>query len=129
MTNRITPAKRNLFVALVVLAVALVLLRPACELWFSHIGAIAGQAQSEMLAPLAGHGGIDAQCCASVSDPGSTFPLQAAPGNSQATHGLPLTGFLVAAAGTALALSRPHWLRAPPRTPQSFYLRSARILR
>ena len=129
MTSRVTPVGRNLFAVLAVLAVALVLLRPACELWFSHVGAIAGQAQSEMLAPVAGQGDADVPCCATVSDPSSTFPLQAAPGNVQATQGLALAGFFVVPTGIALALRPSRWLRAPPRTPQSFYLRSARILR
>lgn len=129
MTKRINSTGRSLFATLALVAVALVLLRPACELWFSHVGAIAGQAQSEMLATAAGHSDIDVRCCATVSDPSSTFPLQVAPGSVQATQGSSLAGFFVVATGTALALWQPHWLRAPPRTPQSFYLRSTRILR
>lgn len=129
MTSRFTPVGRSLFTALAVLAVALVLLRPACELWFSHGGAIAGPAQGEVLAPAAGQGHVDLQCCASVSDPSSTFPLQATAGGVQATQGLSPAVFFVITTGIALASRLPRWLRAPPRTPQSFYLRSARILR
>ena len=130
MTRRFTPAGRNLFAVLAVLAVALVLLRPACELWFSHVGAVAGTVQDGLLAASAGHGDAEVPCCATVSDPNSTTPLQAGLGNAtQFPQGLAAASFFIVAAGTAALLWQPRWLRAPPHTPQSFYLRSTRILR
>lgn len=123
-------ASRNPFLVLAALTVGLVLLRPACELWMAHAGAIGGTAQAEaaIAVPSASHGDADPQCCASVSDPGSDAPLLAVAGGFESPQlGLGALG-VAFVAGSIVAL-RLTPQRGPPRSVPSFHLRSARILR
>ncbi|MBI2751907.1 MAG: hypothetical protein HYX46_00080 [Betaproteobacteria bacterium] len=121
---------RGLFVALAVMAVALVLLRPACGLWSSHhFGAGAWVAEALAVGAPDENGDPSAQCCSSVSDPNLTAPLQAASGGLQASQGFAAVALLAILVIAATLPRQLHWLRAPPRSPQSFHLRSARILR
>jgi len=130
MWNRLPPVSRSLFVALAAIAVALVLLRPACGLWSSHhLGAGASVAGALAAGTPDENSDTSAQCCVSVSDPNLTAPLQAAPGGLQASQGFAAVAFFtILAIATTLARQLQR-LRAPPRSPQSYYLRSARILR
>jgi len=121
------PLSRRVFLALAALALLAVLLRPACELWFAHAGV--GSPSPAAGAPI-GHGGNPAvHCCASVSDGQQLAPLQVVSGGLRAPEGGALAALAVVVAGIAVLTRRQHWLRAPPRRPRSFYLRSARILR
>lgn len=132
MLNSSLPVRRSVFVALAAIALTLVLLRPVCDLWFAHFGAGAASAHAATLTHDATfeHGGDPAvQCCASVSDAHHLAPLQAASGSREASQGLAPAALLVILTSTAIIARPLHWLRALPRSPQSFYLRSARILR
>lgn len=121
------PLSRRVFLVLAALALLAVLLRPACELWSAH--ADVGSPSPAAGAPI-GHGGEPAdQCCASVSDGQQITPLQVVSGGLRALEGGAPAALAVVIAGIAVLTRRQHWLRAPPRRPRSFYLRSARILR
>lgn len=115
------------FAALAVVAAAVLLLRPVCELWLAHLGAAPGGTM--VVAPLESHGGGGVQCCASASDPNLTAPLQAASGGLPASLEFAVAVFIVAAVLRAALAAKVHSLRAPPPAPSSFYLRSTRILR
>ncbi|TAN51962.1 MAG: hypothetical protein EPN19_11595 [Betaproteobacteria bacterium] len=118
--------------ALALIAVTLLSLRSVCELWFTHLGGVATAVHS---ATLAGHAPLQhdvdpaAQCCASASDSSPVAPLQAAVVGPQPDQGISPALLVAVVAASAIFTRQPHWLRAPPRSPQSFYLRSARILR
>ncbi|MDH3319341.1 MAG: hypothetical protein OEO84_06580 [Betaproteobacteria bacterium] len=118
--------------ALAAIALIAVLLRPACELWFAHVGA--GAAADDVVtldtsAPLEHDGDSAMQCCATVSEAQQIAPLQAVSGSMGMAEGVAPAALLVMLVGIALFARQWHWLRAPPRRPRSFYLRSARILR
>lgn len=126
------PLRRGAFVALAAIALLAVLLRPACELWFAHVGAGAAAADAATLAAnaLSEHDSDPAaQCCASVSDADHVAPLQAVSGGVKAFGGVAPAALVAIVAGIAILTRQLHWLRSPPRRPRSFYLRSARILR
>jgi hypothetical protein len=127
MLSNFTTVRRRVFVALAALALLAVLLRPACETWFAHAGAVADAAPQVAGEPL-GHDG-NPQCCATVSDAQQMVPLLALPGGLKAAEGIAPAALAAVVIGIAVSSRRLHWLRAPPRLPESFYLRSARILR
>jgi len=125
-------ARRRLFVSLAAIALAALLLRPACELWLAHGGAgvvDSGAASLAAGASLGHEGGSATPCCASFSDSHQMSQLQAVSGRIKALGSVAPAAFLALIAGLVVLTWRPRWLRAPPRSPQSFYLRSARILR
>ena len=124
---------RRVFPALAAAALLAVLLRPACEVWFAHFGA--GGAPGGALAlsadaPIAQSGDHRAtQCCADVKDAQQIAPLHVVAGGAKPIGGVAPLALVAVLSGIALITRQPHWLRAPPRRPRSFYLRSARILR
>lgn len=131
MVNRPLTVSRAAFFALALAAVTLLSLRSVCDLWFTHLGGVATSIHATTLAPyspLQHDADPSVQCCASVSSPDATAPLQAAVFASPSSLGLAPAAW-VAVATSAVLTRQSHWLRAPPRSPQSFYLRSARILR
>jgi hypothetical protein len=126
MLHRPFAPARTAFMALAVIAAAVLLFRPVCELWLAHLGAASGG--TIVVAPLEGHGGSDVPCCVNVSDPNLAAPLQTASGGPASLEiATPL--FLLAAVLNPVLAERAHRLRAPPPAPSSFYLRSTRILR
>ena len=132
MLNSSLSVRRSVFVALAATALTLVLPRPMCDLWFAHARAGAAAAPAATFttsAPLEHPGAPAVQCCASVSDAHQIAPLQAAPGGLQPSQGLAPAALVAVLTSTAIIAQPLHWLRAPPRSPQSFYLRSARTLR
>ena len=132
MLNSSLPVRRSVFVALALLAVTLVLSRQVCDLWFTHAGAgdAVTHAQAVSASEPVEHGGHPAvQCCASVGDANLIAPLRAALGGPGASQGLAPAALLAVVADTAILARQLHWLRGGPRSPLSFYLRSARILR
>lgn len=133
MPNSSLSVRRSIFVAFAATALTLVLLRPMCDLWLAHAGAGAAAAPAATFtasAPLEHYGAPAVQCCASsVSDAHHIAPLQAAPGGLKPSQGLAPAALVAVLTSTAMIAQPLHWLRAPPRSPQSFYLRSARILR
>jgi len=123
---------RGALAALALVAAALLLLRPACDLRFAHAGAGAAPTHARTFAVSAPieHGGAPAeQCCASAGYTNLVAPLQAAPGGPVGSQGLVPAALFAVVAGTAMLARQSRWLRAPPRSPQSFYLRSTRIVR
>jgi hypothetical protein len=131
MLNRLPSARRGLFVVLAAVAVAFVLVRPVCEAWFGHAGAGTAAAHELRLAAGAPEdaGGLTLECCASIGAPSTAAASPPAGSDLPASLGLALAALLfVPAIGASFAPSvRLH--RPPPPAPQSFYLRSARILR
>lgn len=113
MLNHRSDLGRALLVALAAMAVALMLLRPACSLWNSH--------HLET-------GDSSVQCCSSVSHPDFAVPLQAAPG-LPAAQGFAAAAFIVIVISAMTFTGPLHRLRAPPRGPHSYHLRTSRILR
>ncbi len=117
---------------LALVAVTLLSLRSVCEQWFTHLGGVAAATQS---ATLAAHAPVQhdldatADCCATATDPNAVAPLQAAIAGLQLSQGLAPAALVAILTGSTIFTRQPHRLRAPPRSPQSFYLRSARILR
>jgi len=128
MLTSASPLPRRAFVALAALALLAILLRPACEAWFAHVGGAAAHADAQVVGGPLGHEG-DPQCCANVSDAQRMAPLLALPGGLKAPEGVAPAALSAVVAGIAVLTRQLHWLRAPPRLPKSFYLRSARILR
>ena len=132
MVNRAPTVPRSTFLALALVAATLLSLRSVCELWFTHFATATVAARAEIL----GSGAMlqhdvdpAVQCCVSLSDPDLTAPPPAASSGPQVPQG-PVPAVLIAVVISMAILARKsHWLRAPPRSPQSFYLRSARILR
>jgi len=123
---------RGALAALALVAVALLLLRPACDLRFAHAGAGAAPTHAQTFAVSAPieHGGAPAeQCCASAGYTNLVAPLHAASGAQEGSQGLVPAALVAVVAGTAILSRQSQWLRAPPRSPQSFYLRSTRITR
>lgn len=128
MLTSALPLPRRVFVTLAALALLAVLLRPACEAWFAHVGAASGDAVAQNTGEPPGHDD-DPQCCAHVSDAQQIVPLAALTGDLKAPEGIAPAALAVMVTGIAVSSRQLHWLRAPPRLPESFYLRSARILR
>ena len=132
MVNRSLTVPRTAFLVLALVAVTLLSLRSVCELWFTHLG---GAATTLQPATLASHASLlhdtapAAQCCDGASGSSPIAPLQAAVVGPQPGQGIAPAVLLAVVAASAILTRQPHWLRAPPRSPQSFYLRSARILR
>ncbi len=132
MLHNALSVPRKVFVALALVAAALLLLRPVCGQWIAQAGAGAGSAHAGAFAVGApiDHGGAPAaQCCANAGDSNLIAPLQAAPAAPEASQGIAPAALLAIVAGTAILSRQSQWLRAPPRSPQSFYLRSTRIVR
>ncbi|TAK48812.1 MAG: hypothetical protein EPO27_05640 [Betaproteobacteria bacterium] len=131
--NRPLSGSRAALLVLALLAVTLLSLRSVCELWFTHLGGAAMTLQSATLASHAAllHDSAPAsQCCDSASDSSPVAPpLQAAVVGPQPGQGIAPAVLVAVIAASAILTRQPHWLRAPPRSPQSFYLRSARIQR
>ena len=132
MLNSPLPVRRRAFVALAAIALMAVLLRPVCELWSAHVGAGVKAADVATLAanaPFEHHGDAAMQCCANVSDTQQVAPLQAVTSGVKAFGGVAPAALVAIVTGIAILTRQLPWLRALPRRPQSFYLRSARILR
>lgn len=132
MSYRRLSVGQEMFFALALIAAAFLLLRPACELWFAHIGAHAASAYTEaavLSAPNGDGSASTVRCCASVSAGDFVLPLLALAGSSQAKQGFLAATLAAVAAVGATAVRRLQWLRAPPRSLRSFYLRSSRIAR
>jgi hypothetical protein len=132
MLNSSLSIHRSVFVALAAIALMAVLLRPVCELWSAHVGGGAAAASAATLAasaPFAHIGDAAAQCCANVSDAQRIAPWQALSGGAKAFGGVAPAALVAILTGIAILAWQPRWHRAPPRRPESFYLRSARILR
>ena len=126
MTNKPLTAPRAAFLTLALLAVTLLSVHAVCDQWFIHLANGAPAAHATAL-----HHDTDpaGQCCVSARDSNLVAPLQATPGGTQS---LPEPGpaVLVAVVAVRALLATPsYWLRGPPRRQQSFYVRSARILR
>lgn len=121
---------RNALAALAILAAMLVLVRPVCELWHTHAGAVDVHAA----AWVAGEetpddtGTPSSLCCPYVGDTGAAMAMQAA-WTGGSIDWQPQAPITLAAVALAFIVRRTHWRRPLPRTPQSFYLRSARIRR
>jgi len=128
MLTSALPLPRRVFVALSALALIAVLLRPACEAWFAHVGAAAANEATQLAGEPVGHDG-DPQCCANVSDARQIAPFLALSGGQKAPEGIAPAALATVVADIPISGRRLHWLRAPPRLPVSFYFRSARILR
>ena len=132
MLNSTLPVRRSALVALAAIALLAVLLRPACDLWFAHVGAGTAAADAATLAanaPFEHDGDPAVQCCASVGDAHHIAPLQAVSGGVEASAGVTPAALVAIVTSTAILARQLRWLLAPPRRPQSFYLRSTRILR
>ena len=132
MLNSVLPIRRRVFLALAAIALLAILLRPACDLWFAHVGAGAAAADAATLsasAPIERYGDRATQCCVNVSDAHQMAPLQAVSGGVKASGGVAPAALVAILTGIALLARHLHWLRLPPRRPRSFHLRSARILR
>lgn len=130
MLNSALPIRRRVFLALAAIALLAVLLRPACDLWFTHVGAGATDAATLAAdAPFEHDGDPATQCCVNVSDARQMAPLQAVLGGVKASGGVAPAALVAILTGIALLTRQLHWLRLPPRRSRSFYLRSARILR
>lgn len=123
---------RTALLVLALVAVTLLSLRSVCDLWFTHLGGVATTLQTKTVAAhavLLHDANSAAQCCDSASDSSPIAPLQAAVVGPQTGQGVAPAVLVAVVAASAILTRQPHWLRAPPRSPQSFYLRSARILR
>jgi hypothetical protein len=131
MLNSPSRIRRGLFAAFAAFAVALVLLRPVCELSAAHAGVGAASAPAGVLGAgiATGHGEAAQQCCDSVTDPGAPASLLAASAAIQFSPEFVPAVSVVVATVSALLVRQLQWLRAPPLPSQSFYVRSARILR
>jgi hypothetical protein len=130
MLNSSLPVRRSAFVALAAVALIAVLLRPVCHLWFAPVGAGAAAFGVAALSVPIEHGGESAtQCCANVSDAHQIAPLQVVSSGVGASGEVAPAALLAIVTGIAILTRQLRWLRVPPRRPQSFYLRSARILR
>jgi len=126
--------KRGAAVALVVVALALLVLKPFCDFAFGGAGsgAIAAVASKSGAYGMAGHPGPavpdSTGCCATISDETLIKPAEyfapPAPGLSLGVALIALAGFAPAAGSRFPARHRP---AAPPE--RSYYARSARILR
>jgi hypothetical protein len=131
MLNRAPSARSGLFIALAAVAVTFVLLRPVCEAWFGHAGAAAatGHVRALVFGVPDAPGDMPLECCASVSVSNTAAaPLPAAT-DLPSSLGLALAALVTVFAVSANFAPPMQWRRAPPPTPRSFYLRSARILR
>lgn len=128
MLTSALPLPRRFFLTLAALALLAVLLRPACEAWFAHVGAAAGDAVTQITGGPVGHDD-DPQCCANVSDAQQIAPSPALTGGLNAPEGVAPAALTAVVTAIAVSSRQLHWLRAPPRLPESFYRRSARILR
>lgn len=121
------------FAALAVLAAVLVLVRPICELWHAHAGAAADVHTATWV--LGGEvpddaGTPAALCCLYVGDTGAAGAMQAAwRGGSIDWQPQAPASITLAAVASAFIVRRLYWRWPLPRTPHSFYLRSARIRR
>lgn len=130
--KRTQTSPRSAFLVLALLAATLLSLRSVCDLWFAHFAnasvAVRAEVHDSGTMP---HHAVDpaVQCCVSLDNPDLSAPLEVASSGIQFPQG-PVPAVLSAVViGTAFFARAPHWLRVPPRSPQSFYLRSARILR
>lgn len=132
MVKRTQINRRSAFLVLALVAATLLSLRSVCDLWFAHFASAAVAARAETASSGAmPHHDVDptVQCCVSLSNPDLIAPPDVASSGPQVPQG-PVPAVLSAVViSTAIFARTSHWLRAPPRSPQSFYLRSARILR
>ena len=131
MLNSSSRVRRGLFAAFAAFAVALVLLRPVCELSAAHasIGTALAHAGAISAGIAAEPGNAPDSCCDSVTDPGAPASLLAASAGIQFSPEFVPTLSVAVVTGSALLLRQLQWLRAPPLPSQSFYVLSASILR
>lgn len=117
--------------ALAAIALAFILLRPVCEIWFGHANRGGAALGTQMaLGTASAHGADDSvQCCSSVSDGNPAASLTATLGGAERSPGFTPAAPLTFVIGTSIIARQLHSLRAPPPGQSSFYLRSARILR
>jgi len=128
MSRRLISAGRGAFLALAVTALAITLLRPGCELGFTHAGGadrVTVPVANATVGPV-GTEGPAMQCCAGVTVPARESIVLAAAGWPVSPGVASLALFFLVPA----SISRRTGPRMPPpRGTRSFYLRSARILR
>lgn len=132
MLKRTQINRRSAFLVLALLAATLLSLRSVCDLWFAHIANAAVATRAETAgsgATLHHDADPSVQCCVSLSNPDRIAPLEVAFSGPQFPQGTVYAVLSVVFISTAIFARTSHRLRAPPRGPQSFYLRSARILR
>jgi len=124
-----TMRSRKWWVALALLALAFMSMRPACEAWLSHGGADLGAAQALVVATQDSHAPHDAACCAGIEDSKLVKPADYVL-TSTARDAPVFAPYVAWVSGAAT-----QWLRRAPRAAvippgiASFYERSARILR
>lgn len=131
MLNSSSRIRRGLYAAFAAFAVALVLLRPVCELSDAHVSIGATLAHAGAISADVAHkpGNAPDSCCDSVTDPGSSASLLAASAGIQFSPEFVPAVSVAVATGSALLVRQLQRLRAPPLPSQSFYVRSARVLR
>ena len=133
MRKRFLGFPRVAAMAIILVAAALVLLRPLCESWgagtTSHASGLEHAAMSTVVADAHTDGTSDDACC-SFGDTGVVSSVRDMNFGGSGDFPSPVPP-LVAAAFIVLSVVAPPVFRrrSPPRTPQSYYLRSARILR
>lgn len=123
---------RSALAALAILAAVLVLVRPICELWHIHAGAVDVHAAAWAAGDVAPDdaGTPAALCCPYAGDTGAAGAMQAAwTGGSIDWQPQAPASITLAAVALVFIVRRAYWRRPLLRTPQSFYLRSARIRR
>ncbi len=132
MEKRFLRLPRRVLATIIMAAAALMLIRPVCELW--HAGGAANASElltastSDETAGASEH--VALPCCPDAGDRGVISVVQAAAfGNPFDSVPLAPPFVPIAAILVTFALQAIPWRRALPRTPRSFYLRSARILR
>lgn len=132
MVIRSPHISRNALAVLAILAALLVLVRPICEMWHAH----AGTAAEVHAAWISDEVTLDdartpaSLCCPYVGDMGASRTTQAAwTGGSIDWQPMAPASTVLVAVAAVFIVRHLRWLRPPPGTAQSFYLRSARIRR
>ncbi len=121
---------RRALALLAIVVAALTLLRPICQLSHGH-GMAADEVHVAWLldAVSPADAGAPAARCCDATDSGAAMSMQAVLGSaSPETPPIPST-LVLALVAIAFVVRVVAWRRPLPRTPQSFYLRSARIRR
>jgi hypothetical protein len=131
MPMRFLGLPRIAAVAIVLAAAALMLLRPLCESWHGDTSPHASTLDRVTATQAAAHSdGASSDACCSSSDIGVVSAVRTASfdrdsgSSSIAPPFAPAALVVLSIAAHAIVRRRP-----PARTPQSYYLRSVRILR